>query len=89
MTLSPSERLWDLFRLRHRAYALTFGGETGKAVLADLAAFCRARETTFHPDARLHAVLEGRREVWLRIAKYMNLTEAEIDALVKKNGGTE
>jgi hypothetical protein len=61
-----------------RAYALAFGSPAGQAVLADLAPFCRAATTTFHPDARVHAALEGRREVWLRITQFMNLRDEEI-----------
>lgn len=38
-----------------------------KLVLTDLASFCRAHDTTFHTDERTHAMLEGRREVFLRI----------------------
>lgn len=49
-----------------------------ETVLADLAKFCRAHETTFQPDARLHAQLEGRREVWLRIASHLNLSPEEL-----------
>lgn len=47
-------------------------------VLKDLAKFCRAHDTTFHADPRLHAVLEGRREVWLRIQEHLNLTIDQI-----------
>lgn len=50
-------------------------------VLADLARFCRAHESTFHADARLHAVLEGRREVWLKIEKMLNLSPDELYTL--------
>lgn len=42
-------------------------------VLMDLAKFCRAHESTFHADPRIHALMEGRREVWLRIAEHLNL----------------
>lgn len=52
-----------------------------KPVLKDLAQFCRAHRSTFHPDPRVHAMLEGRREVWLRIAQHLNLTEDEIYSL--------
>jgi hypothetical protein len=52
-------------------------------VLKDLARFCRAHETTFHADPRLHAVLEGRREVWLKIQQYLQLSTAEIYELHK------
>jgi hypothetical protein len=60
------------------AYRLAFGGPAGQAVLADLAPFCRAAESCFHPDPRLHAQLEGRREVWLRIQQLIHLDENDI-----------
>ena len=52
-----------------------------KIVLSDLAKFCRAYDSSFHPDPRMHAVIEGRREVWLRIAQYLQLTPEEIYGL--------
>lgn len=59
-----------------KAYRLTFPGDSTAAqtVLLDLAHFCKANETTFHPDARVQAHLEGRREVWLRLQKILKLT---------------
>lgn len=60
---------------------------TAKRVLLDLAKFCRAHKSTYHQDARVHAVLEGRREVWLHIQNYLNLTDEELYELyeVKSN----
>lgn len=52
-------------------------------VLKDLAKFCRAHESTFSPDPRAHAVLEGRREVWLKIQEYLQLNVDEIYELHK------
>lgn len=52
-------------------------------VLMDLARFCRAHQSTFHADPRLHAVLEGRREVWLKIQENLNLSIDEIYDLHK------
>lgn len=49
-----------------------------KLILLDLAKFCRAHESTFHADPRMHAVLEGRKEVWLRIQNFLNLSEQEL-----------
>lgn len=49
-----------------------------ETVLADLAKFCRGSESTFHADPRMHACLEGRREVFLRIEEYINLTREEL-----------
>lgn len=70
-----------------RAYSLTFGVPFAKAVLADLAAFCRASESclvrgiggAIDRDASL--ILEARREVFLRIQQFTKLTEDEILAL--------
>lgn len=57
------------------AYQNVFDGKNqmAQSVLEDLAHFCRANETTFHADPRIHAALEGRREVYLRIMSHLNL----------------
>lgn len=68
--------------MRVRAYRMAFGSAAGQNVLADLAKFCRATESTFHADERLHAVMEGRREVWLRIQRHLRLNEEQIYALL-------
>lgn len=74
-------KLVDYMRRRRRNYQLTFGSPGGRAVLDDLAEFCRANETTFHADPRVHAALEGRREVWLRIQQHLNLTGEQLAAI--------
>ena len=61
------DRALQFLRNRAHAYHVTFTGPRAEDVLADLAKFCRATESTFHPDPRAHAAAEGRREVWLRI----------------------
>lgn len=60
---------------RQTDYIRTFNTPHGEKVLADLAKFCRGNETTFHPDARVHAALEGRREAYLRIMAHLNLQD--------------
>jgi hypothetical protein len=56
------------------AYQIVFGaGPASATVLGDLARFCRADEPTWSEDARHHARLEGRREVWLRIQAELKL----------------
>lgn len=67
---------------RRTAYVRTFNNPPGQEVLADLAKFCRASESTFLPDPRASDVLNGRREVWLRIQSHMNLTDDELWALL-------
>lgn len=73
---------------RKAAYMAVFdiSGAKTPTVLKDLAVFCRANESTFHPDARMHSLLEGRREVWLRITSYLNLTNEQLAQLY---GATE
>lgn len=64
---------------RRRAYQHAFdpAAPHGKMVLADLANFCFAHKTTMMPDVRAQCVAEGRRDVWLRIAYHLNLTEEQ------------
>lgn len=61
-----------------RAYRQCFGSPAGRQVLGDLARFCRAVQTTFHTDGRIHAALEGRREVFLRIQEFTQLLPEQI-----------
>lgn len=74
---------WNFLRNRKRSYLHTFRTPAGEEVLRDLLKFCRANETTFHPDARVSAGLEGRREVWLRIQNHLNLSSEELYALAQ------
>ncbi len=62
---------------RRHEYKNLFKGTRGKQVLADLANFCRAHESTFETDPRAHALLEGRREVYLRIRDHIELSEED------------
>ena len=65
--------------------------EAGQRVMADLAKFCRVREsiTIVSPVTRTvdtHASLqaEGRREVFNRLAYYLNLSEQDIYQLMER-----
>jgi len=66
---------------RRRAYIDTFGSVPGAEVLVDLSRFCRANETCFNTDPRAHAVAEGRREVWLRIQRHLQLSDEQLWAM--------
>lgn len=83
MISSTAERLRKYFRRRQIAYRQVFNPQNVflDTVLRDLAKFCRAHDSTFHKDARAATLLEGRREVWLRIQEQLNLTTEEIYAL--------
>lgn len=75
----------EFLRQRQRAYQLALMSPAGQAVLQDLAQFCRANQTTFDADPRIHAALEGRREVWLRIQTHLNLSASDLFTL--QSGG--
>ena len=64
------------FRLENRAIT----DEGVRAVLKDLQTFCRADSTCFHADPRVHAALEGRREVYLRIMDHLKLSTKELQS---------
>ena len=87
MSESLKEKLRRFVLGRQHAYRQVFKGPYAQDVLSDLALFCRANASTFDPDARLHAVAEGRREVWLRLQNHLNLTPAELWALT--SGGQD
>lgn len=72
------ERAQGFLRQRRTAYVRAFINPPGQEVLMDLAKFCRANQSTYHPDPRVHAVLEGRREVWVRIQQHLNLTDEQL-----------
>lgn len=85
------QRLRILLQDRQTAYRKLFSQDdlnnpdpVKKLVIEDLEKFCRARESTFHPDARVAAALDGRREVVLRIQDYLVLS---LDELCNKYGG--
>lgn len=68
------------FGLKKRHFQQTFNKHqpSDMIVLAELAKFCRAGKSTFHPDPRIAANLDGRREVFLYIANYLNLSVEQI-----------
>lgn len=92
-------RVRERLRRRATAYQQCFLGDRGEPhragglVLADLRRFCRATAPAVQmaPDGRVDPLAsmlaEGRREVWLRIAKHLNLTDREIHQLTEDEDG--
>ena len=81
-----AEQVKDFLVIRGQAYRKTFQTIYGERVLSDLAKFCRANESTFTPDPRAEGILQGRREVWLRISKHLNLSEDELQSYFNPQG---
>lgn len=70
--------------IRRNAYRKTFDGPEGRKVLADLRRFCRATMPTADVDnPNTTYLLEGRREVWLRIVSHLQLTDEDIFQLTE------
>jgi hypothetical protein len=72
---------------RRRAYQHIFPKDDPavQEVLTDLAKFCRAHAGTSSAKGdRASAVLDGRREVWLRIQHHLQLSEEELWALYSR-----
>ena len=80
------DQVKDFLVTRAQAYKRTFSGIYGERVLIDLASFCRANESTFNPDARAEGILQGRREVWLRISKHLDLTNDQLQVYFNPQG---
>jgi hypothetical protein len=76
-----SEAALSFLRERKRSYQQACGSETTLLMMQDLARFCRADRSCFDPDPRIHAGLEGRREVWLRIQEHLNKTPEQLAEL--------
>lgn len=85
MIAGQIQNVKNFFTRKAVAYTRVFDKQSPftQDVLMDLAKFCRAYESTFNPDPRVHAMLEGRREVWLRIQENLNLSVDEIYLLHK------
>lgn len=72
------------FWRRKKAYQTVFRGPQANVVLADLRRFCRATDNAIDiNNDRTTYLLAGRREVWLRIQSYLNLTDDQINQLTE------
>lgn len=73
-----AERLRAALLRRQEAYKRLFAGapigDDMQIVMADLRRFCRGDTTTWSENAREHALLTGRQEVWLRISDHLRLS---------------
>jgi len=86
--LSPEQeaewRTYEYIRQKGVSYKLAANDPAFQNVLIDLAHFCRASETcvvrdkTGRIDEKATFVLEGRREVYLRLTAYTNLNSQEL-----------
>jgi len=78
--MSEEQKARDYLTQRRLAYKRVFDLENQdvRFVLEDLARFCRAHESTFDPDQRVHALLEGRKEVWNRLQHHLQMTDQDI-----------
>lgn len=80
-----AQRVLDFFRRRRNYFRQSLMSHAGQQVLSDLQQFCCASATTARGDsAHEMAIREGRRQVWLRIERALNLTPEEMLALTQQ-----
>lgn len=79
-------RVRSFLKGRKGDYCETFRGDGAQLrVLQDLAKFCRAKESTYHKDERITKMLDGRREVWLRIEQHLQLSPDDLVRIYHPN----
>jgi hypothetical protein len=71
-------KLYDWLIGRQQSYQHTLRAPSAHLMMRDLARFCRANQSCFDPDPRIHAAMEGRREVWNRIQEHLQLSHEEL-----------
>ena len=88
MALTERDGRWfDFFKRRGVTYKLAANQPAFQDMLIDLAVFCRANETCIVKDAQGKVdkdqtlILEGRREVWLRIQNHTKLNAQQLFSL--------
>ncbi len=83
-----ADRIIEFFRGHKRAYGQVFNRSSPAAqyVLADIAKFCHASDTTMRPGATELELArnEGRRQVFLRVQRALNLTPEEMFDLARQ-----
>lgn len=92
--MSIRERVMRRIRLitgLRSAYRRVFSGRDGDTVLADLAKFCKADRSCVATsrvsgvvDTHATMLAEGRREVYLHIAKVLRMTDEQINELMER-----
>lgn len=75
-----------LLETRHSAYTRVFVEGTPSAddrriVMEDMQRFCRGNMSAWSPDERIHCLLTGRQEVFVRIEDF---TRLDLDTLYNK-----
>lgn len=89
--MTETERMLALILDVKRSFQQGCGSETPTLMMTDLALFCCADRTCFDPDPHKHAMMSGRREVYLRILEHLKLSPEELLVLyyepVELNGG--
>lgn len=66
---------------KRELFCRTFGTETGRAVLKELADFAQYSEAKFYSDPRLETYMNGRRSVICEIQKNMEEKQHESESV--------
>jgi hypothetical protein len=86
LSLQEASEMTVFQRLERRAQAYrrmygNLAAEDREIIEADLEMFCRGNRAVFHENERVHVLLTGRQEVWMRIQDHVRL---DLEELVRK-----
>ena len=65
-------------------YRKVFGSTDGQIVLKDIVSMCGLTRSSFDQDPHKTAFFEGQRSIALRILKSVNISDGELDKLLKQ-----
>jgi len=83
--MTSIEEIRNFLQRRRVNFRLALMSPAGRQVLADLEPFCCANRTTATSNDPIQMALrEGRRQVWLRISRAMNLSADEQLAIMSE-----
>lgn len=89
-TQEDGDKTIRLLRVRQEAYARVFKGAAmpgdAEIVMSDLMRFCRGDQSAYHDNERVHVLLTGRQEVYLRIKDHTTLPLEQLVAKYTKEG---
>ena len=82
--MNPAEALAYFSEVKRAFHAAFNIAPHGGIVMEDLSLYCHEKRTCFHTDDAIRNVLEGRRQVMLRIREFLELSPEQLVALNTK-----
>lgn len=75
-------RALSFFRRKKGIYGRVYATPDGHAMIIDLLRYCKAFDSCVHPNEKITYAYEGRRDVAVRILRFLNLPSEQLAALM-------